>query len=405
MSSDEVVLSVRGLSKSYRIGRTRDHTTLAEALIQRIRSPFRWVEARETFWALKDVWFDVRRGDVVGVIGRNGAGKSTLLKVISRITGPTAGEVRLYGRVGSLLEVGTGFHMELTGRENIYLNGAILGMRREEIRRRFDEIVAFAGVEQFLDTPVKRYSSGMFVRLAFSVAAHLDTDLLVVDEVLAVGDLAFQDRCLGRMREVARGGRTVLFVSHNMAAVRGLCDRALVLHQGRVVCEGRVDACVQHYTTGDGYRCRPRWTRDDARPCPPLAIHEVSAVLEGEQPRHLLRVEATVRSHAPHRPAWIAVEILDAAGLVIMQAVPTVQGFIPYGEACRRVNVRIDLPPLIPGQYSLTVAVLTHNTEVLDQETGCISFEVSHSPTPGRTYPHTSDHGYIVPHATCELGA
>jgi lipopolysaccharide transport system ATP-binding protein len=200
-----------------------------------------------SFWALKDVSFNVSQGDVIGIIGRNGAGKSTLLKILSRITSPTSGEVRVMGRMASLLEVGTGFHPELTGRENIFLNGAILGMRKTEITRRFDEIVAFAEIDRFLDTAVKHYSSGMYVRLAFAVAAHLDPEILIVDEVLAVGDLAFQKKCLGKMGEVSRSGRTVLFVSHNMAAVENLCSRAVVLHQGTLEFDGIPKDAIQHY--------------------------------------------------------------------------------------------------------------------------------------------------------------
>jgi len=204
----------------------------------------------EEFWALRDVNFEIKRGEVVGIIGRNGAGKSTLLKVLSRITEPTMGRVHLKGRVASLLEVGTGFHPELTGRENIFLNGAILGMSRTEIRRKFDEIVAFAEVSKFLDTPVKRYSSGMYVRLAFAVAAHLEPEILIVDEVLAVGDTQFQKKCLGKMQEVSRGGRTVLFVSHNMNAVRTLCTKAIYFDAGRIRSVGSVDQCIALYFAG-----------------------------------------------------------------------------------------------------------------------------------------------------------
>lgn len=212
----------------------------------------RWLRYRmsgqeEVLWALKDVSFSVAPGEVVGIVGRNGAGKSTLLKVLSRITKPTTGEVDLYGRVGSLLEVGTGFHPELTGRENIFLNGAILGMKRSHIEHKFDEIVAFAEVEKFLDTPVKRYSSGMYVRLAFAVAAHLEPEILIVDEVLAVGDASFQKKCLGKIGDVAKDGRTVLFVSHNMAAVKALCSRAMLLDGGRVTHDGNVDEVVETY--------------------------------------------------------------------------------------------------------------------------------------------------------------
>jgi lipopolysaccharide transport system ATP-binding protein len=203
--------------------------------------------AEQDFWALDDVSFQVNKGEVVGVIGHNGAGKSTLLKILSRITKPTRGEVRLRGRVGSLLEVGTGFHPELTGRENIFLNGAILGMRRHEIQKKFDQIVTFAEIEQFLDTPVKRYSSGMYVRLAFAVAAHLEPEILIVDEVLAVGDLSFQRKCMGRMREVGRSGSTILFVSHNMPAIEALCTRAILMDHGKIAMDGGVHELVQEY--------------------------------------------------------------------------------------------------------------------------------------------------------------
>lgn len=247
MSSKEIALSARGLSKSYSLAHNAlRHNTIAEALMYRLKHPFQRQE-KETFWALKEVDFDIQQGDVVGIIGRNGAGKSTLLKILSRITEPTAGQVDLYGRVGSLLEVGTGFHPELTGRENIYLNGAILGMRRREIDAQFDAIVDFAGVAQFLDTPVKRYSSGMYVRLAFAVAAHLNPEILVVDEVLAVGDIEFQKKCLGKMQDVAHSGRTVLFVSHNMNAVTSLCRKGLVLQNGQVAYFGEIEQAVKRY--------------------------------------------------------------------------------------------------------------------------------------------------------------
>jgi lipopolysaccharide transport system ATP-binding protein len=252
MSSSDLALSVRGVGKAYSIRHEiAPPTRLGEVITDRMRHPFRRSQ-REIFWALKDVSFDVPRGEVIGLIGRNGAGKSTLLKILSRITEMTEGEADLYGRVGSLLEVGTGFHQELTGRENIFLNGAILGMRRAEIRDLFDEIVEFAGVEQFLDTPVKRYSSGMYVRLAFAVAAHLRSEILIVDEVLAVGDGEFQRKCLGKMRDVATGGRTVLLVSHNMAAVSSLCSRGILLRAGRVICCGSIEEAVAHYADGDG---------------------------------------------------------------------------------------------------------------------------------------------------------
>ena len=248
------IIKVQDVSKLYQLGGPSvAYSTLREAVMDVARKPLRFLRRNEepqTLWALKDVSFEVTPGDVVGIIGRNGAGKSTLLKILSRITEPTTGRVELYGRVASLLEVGTGFHPELTGRENIFLNGSILGMTRKEIESKFDEIVAFAEIEKFIDTPVKRYSSGMYVRLAFAVAAHLEPEILIVDEVLAVGDAAFQKKCLGRMRDVASTGRTVLFVSHNMAAVSTLCSKAMLLWEGKVeVPLGGVDEAVQSYLT------------------------------------------------------------------------------------------------------------------------------------------------------------
>lgn len=249
--SDQAVLA-QNLSKSYRIGKRQERTggrarrTLSNSfgyLASSLRPP----TDDETLWAIRDVSFEINEGEVVGIVGHNGAGKSTLLKVLSRITDPTAGRARIHGRVGSLLEVGTGFHPELTGRENIFLNGAILGMRRTEIEDKFDEIVAFSGVERFLDTPVKRYSSGMYVRLAFSVAAHLQPEVLLVDEVLAVGDGEFQKKCLGKMGDVAKEGRTVLFVSHNMIAVQNLCTRAIWLRGGQVHGDGPTSQIIANY--------------------------------------------------------------------------------------------------------------------------------------------------------------
>jgi lipopolysaccharide transport system ATP-binding protein len=248
----DTAIKVQGLSKSYEIARAlvrQPYKTLQEELIGLPRRLFnrQATEKKETFWALDDVTFDVKEGEVVGIIGRNGAGKSTLLKILSRITEPTKGRADIYGRVGALLEVGTGFHAELTGRENIFLSGAILGMRKNEIARQFDAIVDFAEVEQFIDTPIKRYSSGMYMRLAFAVSAHLEPEILLVDEVLAVGDAAFQKKCLGKMEDVAEQGRTVFFVSHNTQAVRQLCTRGILLERGRVIADGPTDSVLAVY--------------------------------------------------------------------------------------------------------------------------------------------------------------
>src|SRR5712691_3001376 len=257
----DTAIRVENLCKRYRIGERQRYKTLRDALFGVMCAPFRglraclsgeWASARSqesnnVIWALKDVSFDVKRGEVVGIIGRNGAGKSTLLKILSRITKPTKGFAEIHGRVGSLLEVGTGFHPELTGRENIYLNGAILGIKRQDIGRKFDEIIAFAEVEKFIDTPIKHYSSGMYLRLAFAVAAHLEPEILLVDEVLAVGDVAFQKKCMGKMGDVAKEGRTVLLISHNMAAVENLCQRGVVLHQGQITYIGNQAEAIAKY--------------------------------------------------------------------------------------------------------------------------------------------------------------
>lgn len=254
---DDTAIRVEGLGKQYRINRKQEcYKTLGETLGETVTAPFRKLRSafrnangqrKSTMWALKDLSVEIKRGEVLGIIGRNGAGKSTLLKVLSRITEPTEGYADVHGSVSSLLEVGIGFHGELTGRENIYLNGAILGMSRKEISRNFDEIVAFAEIEKFIDTPVKRYSSGMYLRLAFAVAAHLQSEILVVDEVLAVGDAQFQKKCLGKMNEIRSGGRTILFVSHNLAAIQNLCSRALWVQDGRAIEDGQPAAVVADY--------------------------------------------------------------------------------------------------------------------------------------------------------------
>jgi lipopolysaccharide transport system ATP-binding protein len=287
----KAIISIDRIGKAYFLGQTFDrHQTfrdtlanLAKAPLQRLRErtgPTR--ESQDAFWALRDVSFEVNRGEVIGLIGRNGAGKSTLLKLLSRITEPTEGKAVLRGRVASLLEVGTGFHAELSGRENIFLNGSILGMTRKEIQKKFDQIVAFSEIEQFLDTPVKRYSSGMYVRLAFAVAAHLEPEILIIDEVLAVGDARFQKRCLGKMQEVASGqGRTVVFVSHNMQAVSTLTQRSVLLRKGRVACIGPTAEIINQYIHDGG--------------ATPEMIY--SALASNEQPK-ITRVE--LRTSEPH---------------------------------------------------------------------------------------------------------
>jgi lipopolysaccharide transport system ATP-binding protein len=281
----DVAIRVENLSKRFVLGERIGIKTFRETLQDLFTAPFRrWVknngdvpqekvDTDKVIWALKDVSFEVKHGEVLGIIGPNGAGKSTLLKILSRITEPTGGYAEIRGRVGSLLEVGTGFHPELTGRENIYLNGAILGMSKAEIRRKFDDIVSFAGVEKFIDTPVKRYSSGMQVRLAFAVAAHLEPEILIIDEVLAVGDAEFQKRCLGKMDEVSRSGRTVLFVSHNMAAIEGLCTRVLWLDEGRLLTQGDTLQIVSQYMARYSVGCSEWHAAADQRVDGPLVTY------------------------------------------------------------------------------------------------------------------------------------
>jgi homopolymeric O-antigen transport system ATP-binding protein len=273
----DIAVRCEGISKRYRLGQRESYKALRDALTTAVTAPFRRLrkgqggasgrQRADTFWALKDVSFEIKEGEVVGIIGRNGAGKSTLLKILSRITRPTRGEARVYGRVGSLLEVGTGFHPELTGRENIFLNGAILGMRHAEIKRKFDEIVAFADVERFIDTPVKHYSSGMYVRLAFGVSAHLEPEVLVIDEVLAVGDAEFQKKCLGKMDKVAREGRTVIFVSHNMTYINQLCSQTILLAGGQIARQGKTSEVVAEYLNANAGSGGERvWTEEATAP-------------------------------------------------------------------------------------------------------------------------------------------
>lgn len=349
----DIAISVRGLGKAYTIAHNQSqHTTAAEALMSRLRRPLQRART-ETFWALKDVSFDVQRGDVVGIIGRNGAGKSTLLKILSRITEPTTGEIDLYGRVGSLLEVGTGFHPELTGRENIYLNGAILGMCKSEIDRQFDAIVDFAGVEQFLDTPVKRYSSGMYVRLAFAVAAHLRSEILVVDEVLAVGDAEFQKKCLGKMKDVASGGRTVLFVSHHMQSVQVLCNRAAYLQQGQVTYLGDVPGAITSYTQSFSTSAQACVASDAHRPGTgefrfAYARPEKEHFSCGEEKVIQFRIE---RKKPFAGKFFVSCHVVDTTGVILLQCDSRMVGAWFDAADAMEGAFRLRHPWLKPGEY------------------------------------------------------
>ena len=295
--------------------------------------------------------------------------------------------------------MGTGFHPELTGRENVYLNGAILGMRRAEIARKFDEIVAFAEVEKFIDTPVKHYSSGMYMRLAFAVAAHLEPEILVVDEVLAVGDAEFQKKCLGKMSDVAKGGRTVLFVSHNMGAIQTLCTRVCLLRQGRLMFDGPPDQALAVYAGGERENQADRWCRSAG--AGPLSFTEISARLEGDQPCVCLILDLRLRRSDTHSRAFLAVDLRDEFEVTLMQALPA--GFLDADRVDHNVRVKVALPPLIPGRYWASLWVGPHNTETYDAVESAVCFEITTSPTRGRTFPHCRTHGWVVPHSWMEM--
>ncbi|MCC6189293.1 MAG: ABC transporter ATP-binding protein [Anaerolineales bacterium] len=347
-------LRVEDLSKRYRIGAPPKSANGGQAVLGRLAAPFRYLASTfrppaedEILWALRGVSFEVRPGEVIGVIGRNGAGKSTLLKILSRITEPTSGRAIIAGRVGSLLEVGTGFHPELTGRENIYLSGAVLGMRRTEIARKFDEIVAFAETEKFLDTPVKRYSSGMYVRLAFAVAAHLEPEVLLVDEVLAVGDAAFQQKCLGKMGNVATQGRTVVFVSHNLVAVQGLCQRAIWLHNGRMAGCGETAQLVSEYLSAARHaNTAQMWPEPSAAPGnDKVRLHRLSVRPRGGTPADPITMETPLAVEVEY---W---SLSADAHLGIRWRFVTEQQAVAFTTASSELSLENDSQPLPPGLY------------------------------------------------------
>jgi lipopolysaccharide transport system ATP-binding protein len=385
----DVVISAEGLGKKYLIGHQTEgerYTALREVMARAAcglaRAAADMLHGRqlvtggevEQFWALKDVSFEVKRGEVVGIIGRNGAGKSTLLKILSRITEPSAGRVTIKGRVASLLEVGTGFHPELTGRENIYLNGAILGMSRAEIRGKFDEIVAFSEVEKFLDTPVKRYSSGMYVRLAFAVAAHLEPEILVVDEVLAVGDAEFQRKCLGKMGEVAKGGRTVLFVSHSMTAVSALCGNAIHLNRGALAAVGPITEIIALYV-------RPTSVTHSTRSLPQtveLGLVEISAESTASPTGSRLVLRLSIRAKSPIA-ASIDFRFKDAFGLPIafasLGALASSQ-LVFFRAGYNSTVIEIPTDGFATGSYCLSIDLTNPGISHYDRAEDCVTFRV-----------------------------
>jgi len=378
------VIKAENLGKKYIIGHQRQPryqtlrdtmTHTARGVWQRIRhplSPNRESVDLEELWALKDINFEVQQGERVGIIGRNGAGKSTLLKVLSRITEPTTGKVRIKGRVSSLLEVGTGFHPELTGRENIFLNGAILGMTRQEVKRKFDEIIAFAELEKFLDTPVKRYSSGMYVRLAFAVAAHLEPEILIVDEVLAVGDAAFQKKCFGRMESVAQEGRTVLFVSHNMTVVQVLCDRSILLDSGQITEDGSTPLVIQKYLvvgTKQGEVCFGPGTirsgNGSARYTRVRLLDEDGKIISSVPMGHRMTIEIEFACYEKINNPSFAVRVVSSLqeGLVGWGTNVT-YGEMPPASVGGVVRLRIERIALLPGLYYLILGMSDGHQQV-----------------------------------------
>jgi lipopolysaccharide transport system ATP-binding protein len=369
------VIKIENLSKKYVIGHQRqeNYTALRDVIMHKLRglgqrllhplSPNKEETCLEEFWALKDINLDIKQGDRIGIIGRNGAGKSTLLKILSRITEPTTGRITLNGRVASLLEVGTGFHPELTGRENIFLNGAVLGMSRADIKKNFEEIVAFAEVEKFLDTPVKRYSSGMYIRLAFAIAAHLEPEILVVDEVLAVGDTQFQKKCIGKMEDVGREGRTVIFVSHNMASVNVLCTKGIQLRQGEIVSSGTIENVISDYLQDNEYGTRSHYRSVSKLSDDNKAVLDEVIVLDSQQKNHAympidMPFTINIKWHLCTKVPFLrfGVEFINEMGVVVLMSVdtdstdlhgkPRLPGF--YFES-------IEIPPflLMPGGYSV----------------------------------------------------
>jgi lipopolysaccharide transport system ATP-binding protein len=389
----EIAIRVEKLSKLYRISHLASQRTVRDAVHHGMRLVWRRLRwnsrpTREEFWALRDVNFEVKRGEVVGIIGRNGAGKSTLLKVLSRITEPTTGRITLRGRIASLLEVGTGFHPELTGRDNIYLNGAIHGLTRAEINRKFDQIVEFAEVNRFLDTPVKRYSSGMYVRLAFAVAAHLEPDILVIDEVLAVGDATFQKKCLGKIREVSsEEGRTVLFVSHNLSSVRQLCTRSILLEQGRLTFDGLPTAAISVYSRRDKTKSEYKHIAGDgsaritALKLPGDDGAEANFPVFGD-----VRIEIQYEAKASCGSMEFFILIYGDDGECVAASFQTDSGArVAAGAPARKVSVAFK-NPFAPGRYMVSAGIFDAYRQFHDWVEFAESFEVVPGFADGRAF-------------------
>jgi lipopolysaccharide transport system ATP-binding protein len=410
-------IRVDNLGKQYRIGGpVAPYSTLRDSIRNAVRNSMDRLSgrgrARAWVWALKDVGFEVMQGEVIGIVGRNGAGKSTLLKVLSRITEPTTGSVDLYGRVGSLLEVGTGFHGELSGRENVFLNGAILGMKKSEINRKFDEIVAFAEIDEFIDTPVKHYSSGMYLRLAFAVAAHLETEILLVDEVLAVGDVEFQRKCMGKMGSVAKEGRTIMFVSHQVAAVQQLCSRAFLMRSGRAQLFGDTETVLASYlsdavSSTDGNFDLTSHPARAGQGKPIIRGLRLSSVdgtpTSSFYPRDAMTVEITLDAPSPVRNPRIALAVEDSLGrrLTTFASYFSNSGLPDIAGACR---VRCTMPSLMlgPGRYLMSVSIGNGYGTLLDSLDSAVWFEVGWRNSYGNGEPFDRAYGPVLTESVWE---
>src|SRR5689334_9393233 len=388
------IIRVQGLGKQYQIGGpTTPYSTLRETIMDLARKPVRALRKNgnaSSIWALKDVDFEIAAGEIVGIIGRNGAGKSTLLKILSRITEPTIGRAELYGRVGSLLEVGTGFHPELSGRENIFLNGSILGMSRKEIESKFDEIVAFSEIEKFINTPVKRYSSGMYVRLAFAVAAHLQPEILIIDEVLAVGDYTFQQKCLNKMQDVSTGGRTVLFVSHNLGAVSRLCDRCLLLEGGQLLDSGPTASVVQTYMTS-GLAERPEYTQA-SNPAKAINIRRIALCGADGEIRSDIRYDESMtfefiyEANEPVSGTSLGVMVYTLDGTCAFTSADIdAHSELLAGRQPGTYHTQVTIPPrwLNVGRYTVKVALANAMSGTTYDNIDALTFRIVDTGTPG----------------------
>jgi len=399
----DIAIHVDQLSKKYKLGAMYERQdTLRDFLVSMVRSPFRKrpVSDNQILWALKDISFDIERGSVIGIVGRNGAGKSTLLKVLSRVTDPTSGIGEIHGRVGSLLEVGTGFHPELTGRENIYLNGAILGMKRTEIEKKFDEIVDFSEVAKFIDTPVKRYSSGMYLRLAFAVAAHLEPDILVVDEVLAVGDAEFQRKCLGKMSDVAEQGRTVLFVSHNMSAILRLTTETLVMEKGRIVKRAPSNEAVDYYLSSGFVETGERiWDVDEipenAAPFRPKALrikNEQGLVVNTIRSTEDMTIELEYQLDEPVTGLRVGFYLMSARGEFIFTTFDTDEPQMYDRFSVREPGLyysrcKIPADTFNEGRFVVGINASTYRIRRYFQDERAITFNIDPAGAPGMQWP------------------